>query len=131
MLKHKRLFCILTRPAGRYNRNFYYLMAMVTFAWLSTPPIFTTMGIAAPAGAVRGTTTLISSTPGTEPGGPWAEFTVAASVPIVTDTPASGVMAGDAGIRAFETAEVIAPAPVTYSRTVEPLAAAPAVELTV
>src|SRR5206468_5497083 len=98
-------------------------MAMVTFAWLSTPPIFTTMGIAGPAAAVVGTTTLISSTPGTEPGGPWAAFTVAASLPIVTDTPASGVMAGDAGIKALATAEVIAPAPVTYSRTVDPLAA--------
>src|SRR5262249_27782757 len=108
-----------------------YLIAMVTFAWLSTPPMFTTTGIAGPVVAVAGTTTLISSTPGTEPGGPWAEFTVAASPPMVTDTPASGVMAGDAGISALAMAEVIAPAPVTYNRTVEPLVAAADVEFTV
>jgi len=34
-----------------------------------------------------------------------------------------GVMAGDAGINVFATAEVIAPAPVTYKTTIEPLAA--------
>src|SRR2546425_8484656 len=40
----------------------YYLIAIVTLAWLSTPPIFTTTGMAGPVGAVAGTTTLICNT---------------------------------------------------------------------
>jgi hypothetical protein len=74
---------------------------------------------------------LICRTPGTDPGAAWAAFTVAAWPPIVTITAPSGVIAGVAGMSALETAEVIAPAPVAYRTTVDPLAAATAVEFTV
>src|SRR5260370_16737099 len=90
-----------------------HLTVMVMLAWLSTPPMLTISGTAAPVVAVDGTTALICSSPGTEPGAAWAALIVAGWPPMGTGTGAMGGTGGEMGVRVFTPAERIAPAAVT------------------